>query len=115
MVLNKVFRKFPFIAQHDAMDCGPACLAMISSYYGKDYGLQYMRDCSYLTREGVSLVGLTEAAVTIGMKSVSLRITAILGNSRTISSSAILECLSFRSALCNHKGKALTKIHLPYR
>lgn len=76
MVLNKVFRKFPFIAQHDAMDCGPACLAMISSYYGKDYGLQYMRDCSYLTREGVSLVGLTEAAVTIGMKSVSLRITA---------------------------------------
>lgn len=76
MVLNKTFHKFPFIAQHDAMDCGPACMAMISLYYGKDYGLQYMRNCSYLTREGVSLVGLTEAAISIGMKSVCLHITA---------------------------------------
>ncbi|MDR3653460.1 MAG: peptidase domain-containing ABC transporter [Paludibacter sp.] len=71
----KLFKTFPFVAQHDSMDCGPACLAMISEYYGKKHSLQFLRDNSYLTREGVSLIGLTEAATKIGFESMALNLT----------------------------------------
>jgi ATP-binding cassette subfamily B protein len=73
--MKRVFKSFPFVAQHDSMDCGPACLAMISEYYGKKHSLQFLRDHSYLTREGVSLIGLTEAATQIGFDSMALRLT----------------------------------------
>lgn len=49
------------------MDCGPACLRMIAKHYGKQYSLQYLRDKSYVTREGASLQGLRDAAESIGM------------------------------------------------
>lgn len=55
------------IIQHDQMDCGPACLAMISSHHGKEFGIQFLRDKSYITREGVSLLGIIEAAENIGL------------------------------------------------
>ncbi|WP_428228616.1 peptidase domain-containing ABC transporter [Flavobacterium sp.] len=70
-----IFNSFPFVAQHDAMDCGPACLAMISKFYGKPHSLQYLRDVSFLTREGVSLTGLNEAAENIGLESMGVKIT----------------------------------------
>jgi ATP-binding cassette subfamily B protein len=70
-----MFKDFPFIAQHDAMDCGPACLAMIAQTYGKKYPLQHLRDNAYLTRDGVSLTGLTEAATIIGFDSVAVKVS----------------------------------------
>lgn len=63
-----------FTPQHDQMDCGPACLAMIASYYGKDFGLQYLRDKSFITREGVSLLGISEASEKIGFKHISAKL-----------------------------------------
>lgn len=56
------------------MDCGPACLAMVASHYGKDFGLQYLRDRSFITREGVSLLGISEAADKIGFKTISAKL-----------------------------------------
>ncbi|GEJ45975.1 peptidase domain-containing ABC transporter [Chryseobacterium sp. ON_d1] len=71
-----------FIAQHDQMDCGPACLAMISAFYGKEFGLQYLRDRSFITRDGVSLLGIKEAAEKIGFEcfASSLGIEDLDGN-----------------------------------
>lgn len=63
-----------FFPQHDQMDCGPACLAMVSSYYGKNFGLQYLRDKSFITREGVSLLGISEAAEKIGFKTIAAKL-----------------------------------------
>jgi len=63
-----------FIPQHDQMDCGPACLAMVSSKYGKNYSLQYLRENSFLTREGVSLLGISEASKKIGMETLSAKL-----------------------------------------
>jgi ATP-binding cassette subfamily B protein len=60
-----------FTPQHDTMDCGPACLAMVCSHYGKKFGLQYLREQSFITREGVSMLGISEAAEKIGFKSLS--------------------------------------------
>lgn len=57
-----------FYPQPNHMDCGPSCLAMICSYYGKKYSLDYIREKSFLTREGVSLLGITEAAQNIGFE-----------------------------------------------
>ncbi|RYJ39660.1 putative ABC-type multidrug transport system, ATPase and permease components [Flavobacterium anhuiense] len=57
------------------MDCGPACLSMITSFYGKKYELEYLRKNSFITREGVSLLGIVEAANTIGLKSFAAKIS----------------------------------------
>ena len=63
-----------FTPQHDQMDCGPACLAMVSSHYGKNFGMQYLRDKSFITREGVSLLGISEAADKIGFKTIAAKL-----------------------------------------
>lgn len=64
-----------FIPQHDKKDCGSACLAMISNFYGKKYPLQYLRDISFVSREGVSLLGLSEASRKIGFESLSAQLS----------------------------------------
>lgn len=61
--------------QHDSMDCGPTCLRMIARHYGKKYSLKYLRENSYITREGVSLLGLSDAAAKIGLKTLCAKIT----------------------------------------
>jgi len=64
-----------FIPQHDAMDCGPACLAMISNFYKKHYSLQFFRDNCYITKEGVSLMGLLEGAEKAGYEAFSAKLS----------------------------------------
>jgi ATP-binding cassette subfamily B protein len=66
---------FPFYKQLDAMDCGPTCLRMVAKYHGKNYSLQFLREQSFITREGVSLLGISEAAEHIGFKTFSGKIT----------------------------------------
>ena len=67
--------KFPFFQQYDAMDCGPSCLRMVANYYGKYFSAEFLREKSYITREGVSLLGISDAAETIGMRSMGVKIT----------------------------------------
>lgn len=67
--------KFPFFKQYDAMDCGPSCIRMIAAFYGKNYSLQKLRQLAHITREGVSLLGLSEAAESIGFRTIGARIT----------------------------------------
>lgn len=68
-------KKFPFYRQQDQMDCGPTCLRMISQYYGRRYSPQYLRRQSYQHRVGTSLLGLSEAADRIGLRSLGVRLT----------------------------------------
>ncbi len=67
--------KFHFYKQLDAMDCGPTCLRMIAHYYGRLYPLQRLRELTNITREGVSVLGITEAAEVIGMHTLAVNIT----------------------------------------
>ncbi len=60
--------------QYDAMDCGPTCLRMVAKHFGKDYSLEYLRDNSFLTREGVSLLGISEAAEKIGFRTLAVKV-----------------------------------------
>lgn len=66
---------FPFFRQLDAKDCGPACLRMIAKSFGKNYSIQTLRERSHITRQGVSLVGISEAAESIGLRTVGVRLT----------------------------------------
>ncbi|MEP7143444.1 MAG: peptidase domain-containing ABC transporter [Ferruginibacter sp.] len=62
---------FPTYIQLDQMDCGPTCLRMIAKHYGKNYSLERLRNISSITREGVSLLGISEAAEKIGFKTMA--------------------------------------------
>ena len=65
---------FPSYIQADAKDCGPTCLRIISKYYGKSISLQQIRNLSETTREGSSLMGLSDAAEKLGYKTLGLKI-----------------------------------------
>ena len=56
------------------MDCGPTCLRIIAKHYGKSFSLQRLRETAGINREGVSLLGLSDAAEKIGFRSSSCRI-----------------------------------------
>lgn len=66
---------FPSEYQLDTQDCGPACLKIISKYYGKYYSLQYLRDICGLSREGVSFEALSYGAEKIGFRTLGVTAT----------------------------------------
>lgn len=66
---------FKIERQLDAMDCGPACLRMIAKHYGKDYNIDNLRKLCHISKDGVSLLGISEAAEQIGFKTVGGRLT----------------------------------------
>lgn len=63
-------KRFPHYQQHDQMDCGPTCLRMIAAFYGKHYSLERLREKSFITRLGVSMLGISEAAEKIGFRTM---------------------------------------------
>ncbi len=65
---------FPFYLQADAMDCGPTCLRMVAKYYGKNFSAPYLREKCYIDKMGVSMRGISEAAESIGMRSMVVHI-----------------------------------------
>jgi len=65
---------FPTYIQHDQMDCGPACLKIVSKYYSKTFSLKFLRDRCYITREGVSLFDIGRAAEDIGFRTLAIKI-----------------------------------------
>jgi ATP-binding cassette subfamily B protein len=78
------------IAQHDQMDCGPACLAMIASIYGKEFSLQYLKENAYLTKEGVSLSDISDLAERIGFETYPSQIDLV-----TLKKEGALPCILY--------------------
>jgi ATP-binding cassette, subfamily B, bacterial len=66
---------FPFVQQPDAMDCGPACLKMVAKYHKTNVSFETLRKKCFITREGVSFLGLSEAADSLGFRTMGVRIT----------------------------------------
>lgn len=66
---------FPSYIQLDAMDCGPTCLRMIAKHYGRHYSLETLRQHSFITREGVSMLGISDAAEHIGFRTSGVMIS----------------------------------------
>lgn len=66
--------KFPFYNQLDQMDCGPTCLRMIAKHHGRNLNLQKLRNASGFSREGVSLLGISEAAESVGFRTLAVKV-----------------------------------------
>jgi len=66
---------YPFYRQLDSFDCGPTCLQMVTEFYGKYYSLDFLRDECFITREGVSLLGVNQAAEKIGFRTIMAKVT----------------------------------------
>lgn len=64
--------KFPFHRQLNKKDCGATCLQMVADYYGRKYSLKHLREISYISREGSSLMGISDAAERIGFRTLGL-------------------------------------------
>lgn len=67
--------KFKVYHQHDAMQCGQTCLRMVCAHYGKEYSSEYLSELCFATNEGVSLLGMSDAAERLGMQTVCGRLT----------------------------------------
>ncbi len=66
-------KKFPFQKQMDAMDCGPSCLQMVARHYGRVLPIEQLRmDCA-MTRNGVTLGGIADAAEKNRLKTVAIK------------------------------------------
>ncbi len=57
------------------MDCGPTCLRMVAKFYGKSYSLQTLRSRSFISRSGVSMLSISDAAENIGFRTRGYHLT----------------------------------------
>lgn len=83
-------KKFPFYRQLDQMDCGPTCLKMIAKHYGKVYDREFLRQLANITRDGVSLGGIAEAAEKIGFQSLAVNVAY-----ETLAEDIPLPCIAY--------------------
>ena len=67
-------RCFTWFRQHDSMQCGIACLQMVCHYFGRDYSSESLSKLCFATTEGVSMLGITEAATSLGLQTASARV-----------------------------------------
>lgn len=63
----------PLTLQHDAMQCGIACLSMVFGHYGRNYSIEYLEQFAQADSEGMSLLGLAQTAEKLGLHAVSGR------------------------------------------
>ena len=56
------------------MDCGIACIKMITNYYGKNFTDSILREKTYITRDGASLLGIKDALFSVGIEGMCVKI-----------------------------------------
>ncbi|WP_103071395.1 peptidase domain-containing ABC transporter [Aquimarina sediminis] len=67
--------KFPFYKQAESKDCGPTCIKIIAKHYGRVLNTPKLRTLSETTREGSSLLGLSDAVEQIGFRSLGVKLS----------------------------------------
>lgn len=67
-------KTFPYYKQPDRMDCGPTCLRMVAKYYGRNIRVQTLRKLCEINKDGVSLLGISDAAEKIGFRTVGAKL-----------------------------------------
>ncbi|UUZ79691.1 hypothetical protein LJK88_32025 [Paenibacillus sp. P26] len=75
-ILSWIPRRIPVFYQMEAMDCGPACLAMVLGYYGKQVSLEEIRQITGTGRDGLSAGLLLEIGRRFGLEGCGIRLEA---------------------------------------
>ena len=70
-------KRFPFHPQLDAMDCGPAALRMVCTHHGRELSQSWLRELCHIGKGGVSLLGISEAAEKVGLRSLAVRLSYV--------------------------------------
>ncbi len=73
-VRRPLWKSYPWIQQSDQMDCGPACMAMVSRYYDRKLNIQYWRNQLSTNREGTSLYDLAQSSERSGFTAYALEV-----------------------------------------
>ncbi|AKG24628.1 peptidase C39 [Calothrix sp. 336/3] len=68
-----LWRAYPFIPQQGNSDCGAACLAMVSRYWGKRFSINNLRNLAQTNQQGASLPALAHAAEELGYDALAVR------------------------------------------
>jgi HlyB family type I secretion system ABC transporter len=66
-------RRLPHVYQLDEMDCGAACLAMVTRYFGKTVSLPTIRELVHTSTDGTSLLGIARGAEELGLSVRTVR------------------------------------------
>jgi len=98
------------------MDCGPTCLRIIAAHYGRDIPIQTLRELSYTSHEGTSLLGLSNAAEALGFHSAGVKLSW-----EQLCDEAPLPCIVHWNQkhfvvvykITNHKGKKVVHVSDP--
>ncbi|MCF6351098.1 MAG: peptidase domain-containing ABC transporter [Flavobacteriaceae bacterium] len=67
--------KFPFFRQLDYRDCGSTCLRMVAKFHGKNFSREFLRNSAGITKQGVTMAGIADAAEIIEMRTLGMRIS----------------------------------------
>lgn len=68
---------FTYYRQFEEMDCGAACLRMVARAHGREFGLEELRERTRISRSGVSLLGISEGAESVGLQSLALPVSLL--------------------------------------
>ncbi|HEB2442150.1 bacteriocin ABC transporter ATP-binding protein [Bacillus thuringiensis] len=68
-------RKFTCVKQQDLKDCGPACISMISRYYGLSISISKIREIAGTDLEGTNIQGLIKSGETLGFEVKGVKAT----------------------------------------
>ncbi|UPS44578.1 peptidase domain-containing ABC transporter [Prevotella sp. E15-22] len=71
----KFIKRFPHFIQNNSSDCGPTSLRMIARHYGLDYSTEMLRKHCHITRGGVNLLGISDAAEYIGFDTIGVKVS----------------------------------------
>jgi ATP-binding cassette subfamily B protein len=63
-------KPFPFYKQVDQYDCGPTCLKIVSKFFGRNFGLEHLRDVCGITPDGITAKTLMKGAEAIGFQTI---------------------------------------------
>lgn len=61
------------VKQHDATDCGPACLATVAKQYGLDLSLAKIRSIAGTDRQGTNMFSLLRTAEKLGFEATGVK------------------------------------------
>jgi ATP-binding cassette subfamily C protein len=83
--------KYVNVLQHNEEDCGAACLASITKYYGRTFTLNRIREAAGTYRSGTTLLGLKQGAEVLGFTNVrAVKVTLKVIDERSISLPCII-------------------------
>lgn len=70
-----LFKRFPHFKQNNTCDCGSTCLRMVACHYARDYSPEMLRRHCHVSRRGVNMLGISEAANYIGFDTAGVKLT----------------------------------------